>query len=56
MRLFITMLYNMVMFSIKKEDCIFQEDIGLYFFFFFYFIQNYKTTFNAVRQKTAPVT
>lgn len=39
------------MFSIqekkKKEDCIFQENIGLHVFF----IHNYKTTFNAVRQK-----
>lgn len=30
-----------------KEDCIFQENIGLHVFCI---IQNYKTTFNAVRQ------
>lgn len=53
MRLFITMLYNMVSFSnLKKkeeeEDCTFPENIGLHVFCI---TQNNKTTFNAVRQK-----
>lgn len=49
MRLFIVVEYGDVL-RLKKEkqDCIFQENIGLHVF---YIIHDFKTTFNAVRQK-----